>query len=242
MSTHFDELIKKSEGELTTRRAAELDAELKASPQLQAEQREVDHLIEALSQPAPGLDEVDLREGLWTRPVPERRSRTQRTRFALAATALAAMALAVFALPGLHDDEFRAKGASGSLSGFDAFVVRNGIAEPLGPTIHRGEPLGFAYRNQPDSPNHALAIFAVDATGRFFWFYPEWREGQAPPSSISIATSPTRIELPDAVKHDFASGRLLIYALFTPEPVSVLDVEAGRTATPPQGLAVEVLP
>ncbi|MFT3707002.1 MAG: hypothetical protein QM817_04965 [Archangium sp.] len=236
--TPFEELLKKSEGELTSRRAAELDAELKTSPELEREQRRVDQLIAAATKPDPALENVDLREGLWTREVPKPEPRRSR---AWPLAAIAAVAAAVFFFAPAATDEFRAKSGHGTLTGLEVFVVRNGTAEPLGASIHRGDALGFAYRNQPDSSSRALAIAATDSTGRVFWFYPEWREGQPPPRSMTIATSTGRIELPDAVKHEFATGRLTINAFFTAAPVSVLELESGG-AKPSETITLEVLP
>lgn len=229
MTTLNDELLKKTEGELTTRRAAELDEALQTSPELQAEQRKVEQLLAAVSAADPALENVDLREGLWARPVPERRSARWPLFVAVAAVA-AGLALFI-AIPSAEESRFHPKGGDAtSLSGVKVLVFPRGggAAMPLGDTLHRDDALGFGYRNQPDSKNRALAIYAVDASGRIFWFYPAWREGQAPPSSIAISTSTALIPLHDMVKHDFALGKLTLHALFTPEPISVLDVESGR--------------
>lgn len=222
----FDELVRLSEGELTSRRAAELEKELETSPELQATQVRVAHLVDALSREDPALEGVDLREGLWTREAPPRR--VSRRAWWAAGAALAAALLLVVAATQAGDDDVRVKGGGGAPAGFEVFVLRDGRTQPLGPTLHADDALGFAYRNLPDSPYRALMLYAVDANGRTFWFYPAWDDAQRPPKSVPIGTSAGRVELPDAVRHALAPGRLVVHALFSREPLGVVDVEAGR--------------
>lgn len=241
MSTPFEELVQKSEGELTTRRTAELDEALTRSPELREEQQRVEQLIGALTLPSPELAEVDLREGLWVREVPAA-PRARRWPWVLGLAAAAAVVLALVLPRG--SDEFGVKGSHGAPAGFDAFVMRDGAAKPLVTTMHRDDAVGFAYRNLPDSPWRALMLYGVDAQGRVFWFYPQWAEGEAPPKSVAIVTSSTRVELPDAVKHELSTGPLVLHALFSKQPLLVTDIEGGRIPTDVQHLTttVEVTP
>ncbi len=235
MTTPFEELLQKTEGELTSRRAAELEEALTSSPVLQAEQRRVEQLIDAVSRPAPGVETVDLREGLWAREVPAPR-RVRRWPFVVAFAAAVMVAL-VFIPRG---EEFGVKGSTGSVAGFEAFTVEG---QPLGKTMHATDALGFAYRNLPDSPWRSLMIYGVDARGEVFWFYPQWAVGEAPPSSVPIVASSERVSLPLAVRHELQRGPLVLHALFTKQPLSVTEVEAGRVpsdAVQHVTLAVEV--
>lgn len=225
----FDELIRKREGEVTTRRAAELEEALTTSPELRAEQAKVDQLVDALSKPNPELEGLDLRAGLWTQPVPERTTASSGWRWvALAAAAVLSLSLGVWTWQ--HDDggEIRGKGGSGALAGVSVLVVGQGEVHPVGATLHASEALGFEVSNLPGSPYGFLAIYGVDSAGAVHWFYPAWGEGAPPPRSISIESLPQPLRLPQAVRHPYALGGLELHVLFSARPVSVLEVEAGR--------------
>jgi hypothetical protein len=226
--TPFDELVQKTEGELTERRVAELERALATSPSLQAEQARVDQLVGALSRSAPGLEEVDLREGLWELPGPVPAAPARR--WGLVAGPLVALAAAAVVLL-VPRDEFRAKGGQGSPAGLEVFTLRAENAVPLGATMRAGDALGFAWRNLPGSPYRALMIYATDSKGTVFWFYPAWTDTKRPPDSIPIGTSAEQVELREAVQHSLTTGPLTVHALFTRSALSVLDVEAGRVPT-----------
>ena len=236
----FDELVRLTEGEVTTRRAEELQKELATSAELRATQASVDELIDALTRPAPALEQVDLRGGLWERPAPAPRRTTFRWLAMAGTLGLIASAALVAVRP--HDD-IRAKGGEGALTGFEAFVLLDDGVSPLGATMRPTDALAFAYRNLPGSKARALMVYAVDTRGHTFWFYPAWVDPQRPPSAMPIGESNGTIRLGEAIRHELSPGPLVVHALFLERPVSVLDVEAGRL--PPheaQTLSVEVTP
>ncbi|MBL8920232.1 MAG: hypothetical protein JNJ54_15305 [Myxococcaceae bacterium] len=244
--TRFDELVKLSEGEVTARRAEALRAELATSPTLRAEQARLEALVAALEAPAPRLEGLDLRDGFWAMadaaPAPVRSGPGLRVAAALAVAAGLALVTATAVM--LRDDGVREKGASGAeLTGFEAWVLRDGQVTRLGPTMHRDDALGFSYRNLPGSSARAIMVYAEDAAGRVFWFYPAWTDPGARPSAVPIGVSNAPVRLDEAVRHELSPGLLTIHALFLDTPVSVVDVEAGRVRAPrAASVTVEVLP
>lgn len=245
-ASRFDELVKLSEGEVTARRADELRTAVAESPEWRAEQARLDTLVSALEQSPPGLDAVDVRADVWAAidgapMAPERASRRLPGVLALAAS------LALVVAGGaawLGRDEVRSKGAvGGTLTGFEAWVLRDGQVTRLGPTMRRDDALGFSYRNLPGSSARALMVYAQDTSGRFFWFYPAWNDPAAPPGAVPIGVSNAPVQLDEAVRHELSPGPLTIHALFLDAPVSVLDVEAGSVRAPrAASVTVEVLP
>ncbi|MBM4783669.1 MAG: hypothetical protein GQE15_38870 [Archangiaceae bacterium] len=238
----FDELVQWTEGEVTTRRAAELERELASSEPLRAEKAKVDALMESLSRPAPGLDAIDLRPDLWANveATPAPRARRLPLWLSLAAGLMVMATLSFLALRG---DGIREKGGQGSLTGFEAFVVRGDEVTPLGATMHVGDALGFSYRNLPGSRATELLLYGVDSRGETFWFYPAWTDASRPPDSLHIGTSNEPVRLMEAVRHALVPGRLELHAVFLTSPVSVSDAEAGRLPEHEAStLTVEVLP
>lgn len=239
----FDELVRWTEGEVTTRRAAELERELASSDTLRAEKAKVDALLESLARPAPGLEAIDLRAQLWATvdaAPTQQRARRLPLWLGLAAGLVVTAALSFLAL---RDDGIREKGGQGGLTGFEAFVVRGDAVTPLGATMHVGDALGFSYRNLPGSRATELLLYGVDARGEMFWFYPAWTDASRPPNSLHIGTSNEPIRLMEAVRHALVPGRLELHAVFLTSPVSVSDAEAGRLPEHEAStLTVEVLP
>lgn len=238
----FDELVQWTEGEVTTRRAAELERELASSEALRGEKAKVDALLESLARPAPGLDAIDLRAGLWATvdAAPTRTSRKTPMWLGLAAGLALVGTLSFVAL---RDDGIREKGGQGGLTGFEAFVVRGDEVTPLGATMHVGDALGFSYRNLPGSRATELLLYGIDARGETFWFYPAWTDASRPPKSLHIGTSNEPIRLLEAVRHALVPGRFELHAVFLEAPVSVQDAEAGHLpAHEASTLTVEVLP
>lgn len=238
----FDELLALREGELTTRQATALEAELAADPRLRTEQARLEALIHALEAPSPELESVDLREGVWAPTAePPRSQRRRPLLFTLAAAALVVLVAGVGVLSA--DTGVREKGGIGGVTGFEAFVLRDGSVSPLGRTMRRDDALSFGYRNLPGSRARALLLFGLDESGEVYWFAPTWMAGEAPPQAVPIGTSNDAVRFEHGVRHVLRPGRLTLRAVFLEAPVSVLDAEAGRL--PPHEaheLTVEVLP
>jgi hypothetical protein len=94
---------------------------------------------------------------------------------------------------------------------------------PVFEAIDRHAELAFAYENQ-DRKKY-LMIFAVNESGRVYWFYPGWTNPADNPKAIAITVDAGLHELPDAVVHRFEGSRLDIHALFLDEPMTVREVE-----------------
>jgi hypothetical protein len=245
--SRFDELVKRSEGELTARRAEALADELSTSPSLRAEQAHLDALVAALERPNPSLEGIDLREGFWAAAdgeVPAVVEPRKGRAWWLAVAAALVGLVASGTWWRLGDEGVREKGAvPGALTGFDAWVLRDGQVARLGPTMRRDDALGFSYRNLPGSSARALMVYARDSGGRIFWFYPAWTNPAAPPSAVPIGVSNGTVPLAEAVRHPLEPGPLTIHALFLDAPVSVVEVEAGRVRAPrAASVTVEVVP
>jgi len=229
MSTEpdFDELVRYLEGDLTQSRARELEASAQHAERVASVQRKLD----ALGETDPALEHVDLvpslHEALAAPP------RHAHPRWKLAAPALALAAAAALVLVVIHsgppEDEFLPKGGATAeaarWAGVEVYRVRGGQAVRVEQTIAPSDGLAFAYRNGGKRPFPFLMVFAVDAQGQTFWFFPAWTDPLSAPQSIAVAATKDAIELPEVVRHDLAPGPLVVHALFSRRPFTVAEVE-----------------
>jgi len=121
--------------------------------------------------------------------------------------------------------EVTARGASLG-DGVVGFRIRGATHAELQPAdeLAPADELSFAYRS---SGEHGyLLVFAVDARGRVYWYYPAWIAPGAPPAAIAIRPAPELVELPEAIRHDVTADRLWIYAAFVDRPWTTAEVEA----------------
>jgi hypothetical protein len=235
----FAELARYLEKELTQQRAAEIDAQLKRSESLRADLERVKALVNDLSAPDPDLERIDLLPSLHVALETPTSARSPRWRWALGgALTSAAILCAVAASPLFRSDSFRVKGVTANAldgwAGAEVYVVEPGHrAAPLGKSVRADQRLAFAYRNAIGSPFTHLAIFAVDGSGRVYWYYPAWERPDENPVLLSISRSTGAVELPDAVRHAFQPGPLHLHALFTGSALHVSEVEATLRSTRP---------
>jgi len=157
--------------------------------------------------------------------------RPRRAVFGVALVASAALVLLV-ALP---RDDFRARGGAPALDapGPALAIVRvppGGAPERVGSVIHAGDPLAFSYVTPPDAGASHLLVFAVDAAGRVYWFWPAWTDPTADPEALAIRASATPVELAEAVRHPLPPGAVTIHALFAHRPYHVREIEAAVAA------------
>jgi hypothetical protein len=96
-----------------------------------------------------------------------------------------------------------------------------------GNVVHPGESLAFAYLNPSSLGDCCVMVFARDAAGRVFWFWPAWENAGEDPQSLPAQAGGAPVELPEAVRHDLRPGALTIVGLFTPKPLHVKEVEAA---------------
>ena len=231
------ELFLYLEGEVTKRRAAEIDEHLGACRDCRERLENRRGMLESLAEADEELKGLDLVPGV--RKLIEQGDRPAKPRRKLPAVSvriglLVALAGAValwFATA--EKDEFRIKSAGEAVYEQDRWVglqaFRLGEADkpdPLSGTLSRGEFLLFAYTNQGEKPYPYMMILAVDAAGRVHWFYPAYTSETADPRSIPIGGNVTGAELFEKIRHDFTPGPLWIYGLFTRKPLRVSEAEA----------------
>jgi hypothetical protein len=93
--------------------------------------------------------------------------------------------------------------------------------------IRAGDALAFAYRNPPERGRRYLMIFATDAAGRVFWYWPAWTDPASTPAAIPIQVSGAAVELAESVRHRLGTGTVRVVALFCDQAFTVKDVEAA---------------
>jgi hypothetical protein len=106
----------------------------------------------------------------------------------------------------------------------EVYRVRDGKSEPTEGSVRADDELAFAYRNPDGLP--FLMVFATDAAGQVYWYYPSWTEPDHSPTSVPARRGEHPLELPDAIRHPLPPGPLVLHALFTRAPLSVHEVEA----------------
>jgi hypothetical protein len=205
------------------------------------------HLLLALWDPKSVAPEQRLAAGLGLSP----RSRSAPALWGALGVSFAALAI-LLSFRTLHvpatrqvdarnlDGEFRARG--GPLAAVDAalHVYRVGADRSLLPLVEQRvsarDELAFAYQNRRGFAY--LMLFAVDAGGRVYWYYPAWTDPNANPSATPIAKGDGAHPLPDAVRHAFTSSPLELTAVFTNHPWSVREIEQQIQVSGEQGWSV----
>lgn len=99
-----------------------------------------------------------------------------------------------------------------------------------------GEGLAFSYHLPSGTDYPHLMLFAVDAVGHVFWYWPAWQDGQEDPRSVTITASPRSVELGEAIFHEYQPGPLQLYGLFSNHPQFAKAVEAIIAEGGPQAL------
>jgi len=145
--------------------------------------------------------------------------------------AAAAAMLLLFVVPAGDGDgaQMQARGSAGQRDrwvSIQAFQPGQGGYQPVTTMVSTQQPLAFAYLNRSSVGYSHLMIFAVDANGRIYWYYPAHEDPTEDPRSIAIGKSDKAIELPDQVRHELAQGPLRVFGLFTRRALAVHEVEA----------------
>lgn len=242
----FDELLLYLEGDVTQRRARELEAMPGHAERVASVRALTDRL--ALADPAlEAIDLVpDLHRALGEAPPSRRRAPAWAVPLrwpgaALVGLAAAAALVVVVATPlAERNDEFRPKGGAQAgeadrWAGVDVYRLGDApqaaqvpLAQRAEERLRAGDALAFAYRNGGTQPFEYLMIFGVDASGEVRWFHPQWTDAGTTPQSIAIApTASAATELRTAVQHELPTGPLMVHALFSRRPLTVLEVEQG---------------
>lgn len=233
-----NELFLYLEGEVTKRRAAEIDEHLGACRACQERLQGRREMLESLAEPDEELEGIDLVPDVrkligeqGDQPAkPRRKLPAVSVRIGLLVALAGAVALWFVTE---EQDEFRIKSAGETVFeqdrwvGLKAFRVGEGEKpDPLEGRMGRGDYLLFAYTNQGEKPYPYMMILAVDANKRVRWFYPAYTSAGTDPRSIPIGGNVSGAELFEKIRHDFAPGPLWIYGLFTRTPLRVSAVEA----------------
>lgn len=102
---------------------------------------------------------------------------------------------------------------------------------PVADGIARSDELAFAYEN--GGGRRRLMVFAVDEHRHVYWYHPAWEDAAANPVSVAISTAAGIHELPEAIGHAYDGHELVLYALFTDEPLSVRTIEKWISGAEP---------
>lgn len=105
-------------------------------------------------------------------------------------------------------------------------ITAGGPPEPvIDGVIRSSDELAFAYRNRAGWPR--LLVYAVDDTGRMYWYHPGWTDASTAPVAVTIDGGPDRHELPEAVAQPLPPGRIELHAIFIDEAIDVQAIERG---------------
>ena len=246
-SLTYRDLAKYVDGEVTASQAEEMDAVLSSARESRRRLDRVKRVVAHLGDTS-GVDDIDLMPGLRARLAGmevaarprQRRWRWPPRYLGLAAAAVVALALSVvFLRDGSKTsrgeaDGFRAKSAAGHTDPRSRWIALNvfrlsGNAEPepLGETLRVEDGLLFSYSNLGPEPFSRLMIFAVDATGRIYWYYPAFLDERDDPKGIAIEKGASRAPLHEVIAHPYREGALAIFGLFSDDPLTVSEVEAA---------------
>jgi hypothetical protein len=123
-----------------------------------------------------------------------------------------------------------ARGGAGSR--LFIYRVRSGAAPtPVADRIAQSDELAFAYEN--GAGRRRLLVFAVDEHRHVYWYHPAWEDAAADPVAVAISTAGGVHELPEAIGHAYDGNDLVLYALFTDEPLSVRTIEQWSSRAEP---------
>lgn len=213
-----EELFQYLAGEVPAERKLELETWAATSPGKErvAELRALTDLLEVAP---PQLDLVAAIDAKLTK---RRRRRWGMSTIGLLA---AASALVLFFRP--TEDEVRIKGSHpATWSGVELYRLQQDRApERLEAIFAAKDSLLVAYVNGGERPFSHLALFAVSASGKIYWYYPAWLEERDDPQSIAIEVTTKPIELKERITQDLPSGRVVFHALFSRQPLRVSELE-----------------
>jgi len=153
--------------------------------------------------------------------------RRPRARWLAFAGGLAAACAALVLVLHTPEPAYLARGApiADPDEALDVYRIDGAPRLVLDGVIHPGDELAFAYRNRRGW-THAM-VFAIDQTGRVYWYHPGWTDADASPTAVPIESGASRHELPDAVSHRLPPGRIWLHALFSDDAPDVRAVEHG---------------
>lgn len=92
-------------------------------------------------------------------------------------------------------------------------------------SIDRNDSIAFAYVNPKQQELAFMMVFAIDAGGNVFWYYPAYDGGTGHAMSIPMERNENPVQLPEAIRHDLKPGTLKIVALFSRDYLNAPTVE-----------------
>lgn len=233
------------DGEVTPSEADQVEGELAESVTARRQLAELRRIRETLSGPVSEVESMDLVAAVRARIAagePPARRRVSAWKFALAASLAAACALALVqitpepvsierARSPTSDVEFRVKSDARSgatrWAGIQAFsVAGDAPPQPLTGRLSRPAGLLFSYTNLGPEPFEYLMIFLADARGAVHWCFPAYQALGTNPASLRIQKGEAMVPLAELIHVTPAPGPALLYALFSMQPLKVLEVEA----------------
>ncbi len=148
--------------------------------------------------------------------------------FTPAASALAVVLLLVLWMqPSLVRNEFQTRGAKENPDRWVSIKVFRSTGsgyQPAGKSMASGDALAFTYENRSDDYGF-LMVFAVDANGEVYWYFPAFTRQSDNPQSVAIRSGAGQVQLPYEVRHDFPPGKMRLFAVFTKDPLRVKEIE-----------------
>jgi hypothetical protein len=157
------------------------------------------------------------RQSLWPRWVPLT---------AVGAAAALAAVLLVAAPWHQSDDGFAVRGQAtqANASELVAYRVLDDGAVPVVDRMSANDRLAFTYANP--TGRAFLLVFAIDAAGEVYWYYPAWTSSADDPVAVPIEQTKEPVELGEAVRHALPTGTLQLVAAFVDRPWRVRAIEA----------------
>lgn len=244
----INELVRYSEGEVTRSQAQEIETWLTENPKDKRRLERLNQIAGNIRQ----LDEdpvdpnllEDIHHAIRELPQEQRRSPYYKYKY-LAAAGVALCTLVGVGVWAMSDranqpvpeqrSQFRIK-SDGPLTnerenwaGISAYRLNEKLAKPesLGTKMVARDALLFSYTNLGQKPFKYLMVFAVDAVGEVFWYYPAYLQEDTNPTAIPIRSGVHEMELPEKIKHNIQPGPLTIYGLFVDQTLPVSKIEGA---------------
>lgn len=237
-------------GELSANDAANLDQHIASCVICARTRTELRQALADMKMPAPGSAPSDVFidrvvEAAAAANDAAAPARPKRTRPLIIGLSLAAAGILLAVGPSLRLDSradrpsatFQARGGRPSHPLNAAIrLLRGGRFQAVPSRLTPSDAFGVTVTNQTDAPVHLLA-FAIDARGEVHWFYPDYRDGAAPPRAVPIPPGTREQTLEQVVQPEgVAPGALRLVTVLLSQPVAVDAVEQrlrGRTAEAP---------
>lgn len=241
---HTDVLARYFEGELTKSEADVVERQLQTTAETRDELQRIERIADALSTTDESLKNTDMvsmvRQAIAESNQNEIQKRNRKpywtglvltTGLATAATVAFILFGSLFDTESRDDGEFGIKGDTTTVEGRESWagieinrVVNDTTVKQVTNAIASNDEMLIAYRNAGPHPYRYLMVFAVDAQGEVYWYYPAYLSARTDPVSIPIEPR-DYIVLEEKVRHKLPEGSLEIHSLFSDRAIRVSEVE-----------------